>query len=238
MRKIFFLLLITLSLSSLSIQAQRNYRLQDLANRLQRDAETLAYNAYRDFTNSSFNTKSDVEKLMAAQQISASANILQRMVQDRRSNSELRDAASSLTDLIRRAPYSYQFYDIRRDVDDLSLELGNSSGGWGSGNNTYEKPVIGRVRWRGTVDDEVQLTISGNSVVVKTISGTAYNNATYNFTSALPDKKVDVEVDKKKGRGSVKVLQQPRKENNFTTVIQIRDKDGGAKDYDLDIIWR
>ena len=87
------------------------------------------------------------------------------------------------------------------------------------------------------MDDEVHLIIRGGSIEVKTISGIASGQGTANFTTALPNRKVEVAIDKKKGRGTAKLIQAPSRENDFTAVIQIRDKDGGSREYDLDIYW-
>ena len=246
MRKIFFSTLMALSLLAISIQAQ-NYRLQTLSDQLQRNTSDLAERSYNEFTRNRNNSRTDVDNLLIAQQLNASASIFQRMVQDRRPNSELRDITNALSELARRAPYnstnnSY-WRDTQRTVDVISREVG-SGGGWnggdnnGNNNHNNKNDVIGNLNWRGTVDDEVQLVIRGNSVEVKTISGQTYGNATYNFTSPLPNRRVNVEVNKKKGRGKVRILQQPSRENDFTTVIQILDKDGGAKDYELEIYWK
>jgi hypothetical protein len=244
MRKLFLSTLVALSVFAISIQAQ-SYRLQTLSDQLQRNTSDLAERTYNDFTRSSNNSRSDVDTLLIAQQLNASADIFKRMVQDRRPNSELRDITNALSDLARRAPYSssnnYYWRDTQKTIDDISREVG-SGGGWNGGNNNGNNndrdKVIGNLNWKGTVDDEVQLVIRGNSVEIKTISGQTYSNANYNFTSPLPNRKVNVEVDKKKGRGKVRILQQPNRDNDFTTVIQIQDKDGGAKDYELEIYWR
>jgi hypothetical protein len=120
---------------------------------------------------------------------------------------------------------------------------GGDTGNYGGDQNDApattppSRPVSGRVTWRGMVDIEVQLVIKGSSVETLTISGTTYNNENFNFTSALPNRRVTVEVNKKKGRGRVSVLQQPTRNNDFTTVIQISDKDGGAKDYEVEVYW-
>lgn len=248
MRKLIFTVLFAVSFLSVSTYAQRSYRLQDLASQLQRNADDLASQAYSDFSRRSSNSRTDVDALMSAQQISASASIFSRLVSDNRRSSELRDAANAVSDLTRRLPYgtsNSQLRDIQRTLDDISREVGNNGGGFGGnngnnggGNNNDGRPIVGNLTWTGIVDDVVQLRIRGNSVEVKAISGRDAENANYNFTSPLPNRRVDVEVDKKKGRGNVKILQQPRRENDFTTVIEIRDTSGGARDYELEIYWR
>ncbi len=237
--------MITLSFLAISGQAQ-SYRLQTLADQLQLNTNELAERSYTEFARNRNNNRFEIDNLMLTQQLSSSANLFKRMIQDRRPNSEIREMTNALGDLARKAPYSspnsYFWKDVQNTVADINRELG-TDGGFGGRNdnndrNDRDNGVIGNLNWRGTVDDEVQLVIRGNSVDVKTVSGQAYSNATFNFTSPLPARKVRIEVDKKKGRGQVKVLQQPSRENDFTTVIQIRDKDGGAKDYELEIYWR
>ena len=105
MRKLFFSTLIALSLLAISIQAQ-SYRLQTLSDQLEQNTSDLAERTYNDFTRNRNNSRSDVDTLLIAQQLNASANIFRRMVQDRRPNSELRDMTNALSDLVRRAPYS------------------------------------------------------------------------------------------------------------------------------------
>lgn len=96
----------------------------------------------------------------------------------------------------------------------------------------------GRLYWIGMVDDEVHLIIHGNTVLVKTISGTENIDWVYSFTSPFPEESVQVFVDKKDGRGNAKVIQLPTADNDWTAIIQILDKNGGARDYDLEIYWK
>jgi len=238
--------LFILSFFAFSSHAQRSsYRLQNLANDLQRNTDEVAENAYNEFTQRYSNGRTEADNLLTAQQLKASADVFRRMVNDNRPNSELREIASALNELARRGSYStysnYQWRQMQRNIDDIVREVGAGSGGdilkENDRDRNPEKEVIGRVRWRGKIDDEVNLIIRGNSIEVKTLSGTEYPNGTFDFTSSLPNSKVEVSVDKKKGRGSAKLIQKPSRENNFTAVIQIRDKDGGARDYDLDIYW-
>lgn len=246
MRNLIFFVLFAVPFFAVSTYAQRSYRLQDLASQLQRNADDLASQAYSDFSRRSSNSRTDIDALMSAQQISASASIFSRLVNDNRRSSELRDAANAVNDLTRRLPYgtsNYQLRDLQRTLDDISREIGNSGGGFNSGNDggggsNENRPIVGNLTWTGIVDDVVQLKIRGSSVEVKAISGRDVSNANYNFTSPLPNRRVDVEIDKKKGRGNVRVLQQPRRENDFTTVIEIKDTSGGARDYELEIYWR
>ncbi|HEX8843268.1 MAG TPA: hypothetical protein VF791_01290 [Pyrinomonadaceae bacterium] len=237
-----FLGLSLLLLSTHAASAQ-SYRLSSLAEQLATQSSDLAERSYSDYSNNSFSNRSDIEALYLAQQFSASASVFQRMVRDGRRESELRDAAGILSDLARRATGSYsqqsRWNDVRRTLDDISRELNviGGGGGVGGGRPNNDGRVTGRLRWRGTVDDEINLIIRDDTVEVRTIGGSEYNNANYNFTSALPRRRVNVNAVKLNGRGDVRVIQQPSRDNNFTAVVQIKDSKGGARDYEIEVTW-
>ena len=195
-------------------------------------------------------TRADIEEAFLASQFDASAGLFAQMISDNRRAAELRDASVFLNDLARRVPNyganSYLWRDVQTSVNDINRELGNPNGnnsggnnsGNNSGNNNNSNSIIGRAFWRGTVDDKVQLVIQNQSMRVQTVSGRSYPDGTSSFTAALPTRKVAVGVNKQKGRGSVRVLQQPSRENDFTTVIEIYDEGSGAKEYQLEIFWQ
>ena len=189
-------------------------------------------------------TRADIEEAFLATQFDATANLFEQMIGDNRRAAELRDAAVFLNDLARRVPTygsnSYLWRDVQTSVNEINRELGNSNGNNGGNNNgnNNSNSIIGRAFWRGTVDDKVQLVIQNQSMRVQTVSGRGYPDGTYSFTAALPNRKVTVGVNKQKGRGSIRVLQQPSRENDFTTVIEIYDEGSGAKEYQLEIFWQ
>jgi hypothetical protein len=43
---------------------------------------------------------------------------------------------------------------------------------------------------------------------------------------------------KKAGRGEIRVIQQPSRDNNFTAIVQILDDASGAREYQVEITWR
>lgn len=207
----------------------------------------MAERSYTDYSDSSFSNKGDVEALYLAQQFSASATVFQRMLRDGRREAELKDAASILFDLARRAGGNYsrrnQWNDVQRTLDDILRELnvpgspGRGDGGGGRDNDGGVGRTTGRVRWRGMVDDDVHLVIRDDRIEIRTIGGSEYSNATYNFTSPLPRRRLNVIATKLKGRGEVRVIQQPSRDNDFTAVVQIRDPSGGAKEYEIEVTW-
>jgi hypothetical protein len=238
-------LLAALCLVPLSAGAQ-SYRLDSLSEQLRTQAEDLAARSYSDYTESSSNDRGEVEALYLAQQFGASAGIFRRMVRDNRRESELRDAAALLSDLVARADRGSsrrnRWGDVRRTLNDILQELNVRGGGGGGGGWPRDDDdggrTSGRVRWRGTVDDNVQLVIRDDRIEVRTIGGSVYENGTYNFTSPLPRRRgVTVSVNKLNGRGEVRVLQQPSRDNDYTAVVEIRDPKGEARDYEVEVSW-
>lgn len=95
----------------------------------------------------------------------------------------------------------------------------------------------GSVEWSGTVDDTVQIRIRNGNVRTRVLTGQAYNDENYNFNGREPRRNDNVSVNKRDGRGRVYVVQQPNRQNNFTTIIQIIDSKGGADRYRFTATW-
>ncbi len=93
------------------------------------------------------------------------------------------------------------------------------------------------MEWRGTVDDVVQIRIRNRNARSRAISGRAYNDDNFSFNGRAPRENANVSVDKRDGRGQVFIVQQPNRRNNFTTIVQIVDKKGGADRYRFTLSW-
>ncbi|MBV9211154.1 MAG: hypothetical protein JOZ52_11020 [Acidobacteria bacterium] len=220
-------------------------RLSDLADRLAEQSSDLANASYRDYTNNSRNSRAEVEAVFQDQQLGSSAELFRRMVRDRRSRSELQEATTMLSDLARRADrYNRQrslVNDIQRTISDIQRDLNFGGGGGIPGGGGFPGGqggyTSGSMRWRGTVDDTTQIKVQESNVEVSAISGTPNSNNTYNFTSPLPYRRVNVRLSKIRGRGDIRIIQQPSRDNDFTTVIEIRDPNRGPDDYEFEISW-
>lgn len=226
-----------------AVLAQGDYmssRIGPSADQVKRATARLAERTLQDLMRSASNSRSQIQEALLAQRLDGSATLLVEMVRNRRPGVELRDVSVELTDLTRRAPTSTPVAALWRQVEtavaDFDRELGGARRGPMPG--PPARPIIGRISWRGTVDDRVQLAIRGKSIEVRTISGAPNRDGVANFTTALPDREVEVAVTKTSGRGTVEVLQQPSRANDYTAVIEIYDQGSGAKEYRLDIVWR
>ncbi len=228
-------------------------QLTTLSETLARQAEEISDTIYSDYNrnnNRGGGNRSGVQEVFAAEQFNASADLFYKMVGDRRSTNELRQAATLLQESFRRVSTSGQrnrWSEAQRTLDSIAQELnvnggygngnGNGNGGYGNGNGNGGNARSGRVTWRGTVDDNVQLVIRDNYIEVRTIGGTEYSNATYNFTNALPRQRINLSLNRQSGRGEVRLVQQPSRDNDWTAIVEIRDSKSGADNYAFELTW-
>jgi hypothetical protein len=95
----------------------------------------------------------------------------------------------------------------------------------------------GQLVWSGNVDDRATVTIHGRDVRTNTVSGKSVDNTNSQIFGRLPtDHPVFVSLNKR-GRGMVRVVQQPRPFNNFTAVVRIHDPQPGAGHYRFTLNW-
>jgi hypothetical protein len=121
--------------------------------------------------------------------------------------------------------------------------FGNRGRGYGYGRGAgrglgYVEPTTGSLEWRGPVDHRVQLVIRGRSVQERTLSGTPLNQGRADFSSGLPTEAVVVSVRRLAGRGDVRVIQQPSRQNGYTAIVEIYDPARGAQEHRLQVTWR
>lgn len=126
-----------------------------------------------------------------------------------------------------------QVYDPRNSDDNYRLQIRWQS----QGGNADERYSTGRVNWRGRVDQTVNIIISGADVDSIDESGSGLTNVNFNINGYLASRPGNVTVRKRRGRGTVTVLQQPNRNNDYEAIIQIFDPDGSDDDYEVEINW-
>ncbi len=123
--------------------------------------------------------------------------------------------------------------DIRRS--DYGGRGGNRGDRW---EDRGDRPTRnGSLRWRGRVDDVIELEIRGDQLYERVVSGQEVTDVSSRFNSNMPRRRVNVNVEKLRGRGNVEVVEQPSSRNNFTAIVRIRDTKGGADDYEIEVYW-
>ncbi len=224
---------------SMMAQGDFSRRTGDLADRLESQTRDLANRSYQAYNSSSRNGRAEAEALFQDQQLNASAALFQRLVRDRRSRSELQDATTVLSDEAKRADRVGRqrslISDIHQTISDIQRNLnfggGGAIGGPGGGSSS------GTMHWSGTVDDTAQIKVQSSSVEVLAISGNPYSDGSYNFSSPLPYRRTTVRLNKIRGRGDMRIIQQPSRDNDYTVVVEVRDSNRGPSDYEFELSW-
>lgn len=102
----------------------------------------------------------------------------------------------------------------------------------GGGNN------VRGLRWSGMVDGRDLIYIRGSQLWIDHREGQPIYGDNHRFFQPLPSNgRANIFVRKLNGRGSVRVIEQPSRNNNFTAVLQVEDRDGGADRYEFEVIW-
>lgn len=94
-----------------------------------------------------------------------------------------------------------------------------------------------RFQWKGRVDGADDILIRGRSVRVDHLGAKPIQYQDYRFSAYLPARAVEVELHPIEGRGTLRLLEQPSKRNDYTVVVRIEDDRGGASDYEFEIVW-
>ena len=240
--KTFLVLIVTLFMVDATFAQFGRSRLSEYSAQLATESASVADTAYNNYRRGVRPARNDIEAVMMARQFAGAADLFNRMVNDRRSNDELRDAfhlmQSTYSAADRNNLQRGRWNNVQRLMSEIDQELGR-----GYGNNPgYPYPDqdgsrSGQMTWRGTVDDDVRIIIRGGTAETETIGGSPYYDAVTNFTSSLPARRASVSVTKRRGRGEVFVEQQPSRENDYTTIIRVRDTRGGASQYEFDVNW-
>jgi hypothetical protein len=241
MKRFIFFVLPFVLLTALAVPAQDYGRLENLADELRNQAEELTGKTSRRLDRNSANPRASIEEAFLAEQFLAGASFIGSLIGDEFPVEDLREAGAVLSELTRRFPVSgangAEWRQIQAKVEELNAELRATNAGVDAPHGN-PGDISGRVFWTGMVDATVHLVIRGSSLETRTISGKAYSDGIPSFTRTLPTSgNVTVGANKKEGRGSVKVIQQPSAANDYTAIVEIFDEGGGAKSYTVEVFW-
>ena len=95
----------------------------------------------------------------------------------------------------------------------------------------------GRMVWSGDVDDRATVSLHGRDVQTQTVSGKSVSNSSSQVMGRLPTERPVFVSLQKRGRGMVRIVQQPRPSNDFTTVVRIHDPQSGSGHYRFTLNW-
>jgi hypothetical protein len=93
------------------------------------------------------------------------------------------------------------------------------------------------LRWSGRVDGRDLIYIRGNRLWINHREGQEITGADYRFFQPLTFDRTTIFVRKLRGRGTVRVIEQPTRNNNYTAVLMVEDPEGGADRYEIEVVW-
>jgi hypothetical protein len=89
------------------------------------------------------------------------------------------------------------------------------------------------------VDNEVEVTVRGDFVYIRTISGQDGRDDGSECNAPLPNRRVeDFRFENVESRGEVRLVAEPSRETDFQAVVHIRDGEAGEGRYHFRLSWR
>jgi hypothetical protein len=99
-------------------------------------------------------------------------------------------------------------------------------------------PGKGQCDIRLQVDREVEVSVHGDQVAIRTIKGQDARDDGSECNAPLPDHEaVGFQFEIKEKRGEIRLVAGPSRQNNFSTVVHIRDNSGGEGRYQFRLSW-
>lgn len=93
-------------------------------------------------------------------------------------------------------------------------------------------------RWRGDVDGIDDILIKGSQVKIEHIAAKPIQSQDHRFSAPLPFGEVELQIQVIHGRGSVRLMEQPSKRNQYTAVVRVDDQDQAGDDrYEFELSW-
>ena len=91
--------------------------------------------------------------------------------------------------------------------------------------------------WSGRVDREARIVMRGRDARLQTNERVPFQRSRLDVATALPERDGRVSVRVQDGRGNVDVVQQPSARNDYTAIVRIVDRSGGADNYRVTAYW-
>lgn len=111
---------------------------------------------------------------------------------------------------------------------------------WDISNTPFERGPgrTDKVTWSGRVDQEALISCRAKICTSGTVLGAPVAAEKYKFSRPMPLREMEVNIENQDGRGEIKIVEQPRERNNYTTRVSIRDPQSGFGDYAFTLVWK
>jgi hypothetical protein len=104
--------------------------------------------------------------------------------------------------------------------------------------NSGQVSGSGHFQWQGIVDGSDNIRLRASYVDMVHLTSGQVQQATYQLSAPLPLRPVQVSLRKVRGRGQIRLLEQPTASNNYTAVVQVNDQgESGNAWYEFTLDW-
>ena len=110
---------------------------------------------------------------------------------------------------------------------------------WDASNQAFERGnKTDKLAWSGRVDEEAIISCQDKTCISKVDRGGPVADERFKFTRPLPHGDVAVTLDDHEGRGEIRLVEQPRENNNYTARVSIHDPQSGSGEYSFTLSWK
>jgi len=114
----------------------------------------------------------------------------------------------------------------------------NNNSGQVADYNSGQASGAGHFQWQGLVDGSDNIRLQGSNVNVTHLSAGPIQEDSHQLSAALPYSLVQLTMNKIRGRGQIRLLEQPTASNNYTAVVQVNDQaQQGSAWYEFTLDW-
>lgn len=195
-------------------------------------------------------TEGDLDLLLQANSFSNAAGWYQQATATGRNDASSAVAArvllssalqvdASLQSAQNNSQFAQQWASIQSDLNLVGADNStNNNFGSNTDNNSGQVTGPGHFQWQGLVDGSDNIELRGSTVNMTHLTASNIQQATYQLSTSLPFGDVQVNLRKVRGRGQIRLLEQPTASNNYTAVVQVDDQaDSGQAWYEFTLDW-